>query len=58
MVSKNYVKTSGFFTRTQSVIKALDNISISIKKGILSNLGSYQGDAPNSSGVAAGSTQV
>ncbi len=33
-LSKNYVKTSGFFTRTQSVIKALDNISISIKKGI------------------------
>ena len=33
-LSKNYVKTSGFFTRTQSVIKALDNISINIKKGI------------------------
>ncbi|MAR99923.1 MAG: ABC transporter ATP-binding protein [Nitrosomonadales bacterium] len=33
-LSKNYVKTSGFFTRTESVIKALDNISINIKKGI------------------------
>ena len=33
-LSKNYVKTTGFFTRTQTVIKALDNISVSIKKGI------------------------
>jgi len=33
-LSKEYVKTSGFFARTQSSIKALDKISVSIKKGI------------------------
>jgi len=33
-LSKKYVKTTGFFTRTKTVIKALDNVSVSIKKGI------------------------
>ena len=33
-LSKKYVKTTGFFTRTQTVIKALDNVSVNIKKGI------------------------
>jgi len=33
-LSKEYVKTTGFFARTSSSIKALDNLSINIKKGI------------------------
>ena len=33
-LSKEYVKTTGFFSRTSSSIKALDNLSINIKKGI------------------------
>ena len=33
-LSKEFVKTEGFFSRTRSSIQALDNISISIKKGI------------------------
>ena len=33
-LSKEYVKTTGFFSRTRTTIKALDNISINIKKGI------------------------
>lgn len=33
-LSKKYTKTTGFFSRTQHSIKALDNISIEIKKGI------------------------
>ena len=33
-LSKKYIKTTGFFTRTRTVIKALDNVSVSIKKGI------------------------
>ena len=32
-LSKKYVKTTGFFTRSSTSIKALDNISINIKKG-------------------------
>ena len=34
-LSKKYVKTTGFFTRKQTVIKALDNISVSIKRELL-----------------------
>jgi len=33
-LSKEYVKTTGFFSRTSTSIKALDNLSINIKKGI------------------------
>mgnify|MGYP000698721278 CR=1 FL=1 len=33
-LSKEYFKTTGFFSRNRTSIKALDNISISIKKGI------------------------
>jgi len=33
-LSKEYFKTTGFFSRTRTSIKALDNISVSIKKGI------------------------
>ena len=33
-LSKQYVKTKGFFARSKTVINALDKISISIKKGI------------------------
>ena len=33
-LSKEYIKTQGFFTRTQTSIKALDNVTVSIKKGI------------------------
>ena len=33
-LSKQYVKTTGFFARSKTVINALDKISISIKKGI------------------------
>ena len=33
-LSKEYVKTTGFFSRTRVSIKALDNMTINIKKGI------------------------
>jgi len=33
-LSKEYIKTQGFFSRTRTSIKALDNVSVSIKKGI------------------------
>ena len=33
-LSKEYFKTTGFFSRTRTSIKALDNISVNIKKGI------------------------
>ena len=33
-LSKEYSKTTGFFSRTHTSIKALDNISVNIKKGI------------------------
>ena len=33
-LSKEYFKTTGFFSRSRTSIKALDNISVSIKKGI------------------------
>jgi len=33
-LSKEYFKTTGFFSRTRTSIKALDNISVSIEKGI------------------------
>ena len=33
-LSKEYIKTSGFFTRTKSSVKALDDVSVKIKKGI------------------------
>ena len=33
-LSKAYVKTTGFFSRTRITIKALDNISVNIRKGI------------------------
>ena len=33
-LSKEYVKTTGFFSRARTSIKALDNISVNIKKGI------------------------
>ena len=34
-LSKEYVKTTGFFSRARTSIKALDNISVNIRKGII-----------------------